>query len=67
MLILTRRAGQSFIIGPGPRLDLAMPASELFLLGPIQISVGHISGTRVKFAVAADPRLLILRSELYGK
>jgi sRNA-binding carbon storage regulator CsrA len=64
MLILTRRVGESFIILPGAELDPATPVGDLFQHGPIQVGVAQISGVRVKFSVAADERLLILREEL---
>jgi sRNA-binding carbon storage regulator CsrA len=65
MLILTRRVGQSFIITPHPMLKPSTPVGELFCAGPLSITVGQIGGARVKFSVAADPQLLILREELY--
>ena len=64
MLILTRRVGESFVILPAAGLDLTTPVGALFGHGPIQIGVAQISGVRVKFSVAADERLLILREEL---
>lgn len=64
MLILTRRVSQSFVIMPHPRLDPATPIGELFVNGPIEVSVTQVSGARVKFSVTADQRLLILREEL---
>lgn len=64
MLILTRRVSQSFFIMPHPRLDPATPIAELFIHGPIKVSVEQVSGARVKFGVVADDRLLILREEL---
>jgi sRNA-binding carbon storage regulator CsrA len=67
MLILTRRVSQSFFIMPHPTLDPATPIAELFINGPIEVSVEQVSGARVKFGVAADQRLLILRNELRQK
>ena len=64
MLILTRRVGESFVILPTPGLDLATPVGALFERGPIQIAVAQVAGVRVKFGVAADERLLVLRNEL---
>ena len=65
MLILTRRVGQSFIIGPGSTLDPAMSIGELFRQGPIEVCVSAVSGGRVKLSIVADRRLLILREELW--
>jgi len=64
MLTLTRRVGQSFTVAPDPTLDPATPIGEVFRDGPIEILIAQISGTRVKVAVHADRRLLILRQEL---
>ena len=66
MLILTRRAHQSFLMMPHPKLDLATPVGEFFAQGPVDILVGQVNGARVKLMIEADPRLLILRKELYG-
>jgi sRNA-binding carbon storage regulator CsrA len=64
MLMLTRRVGESFVILPTPGLDLTTPVGALFRSGPIHIAVAQVAGARVKFGVAADDRLLILREEL---
>ena len=64
MLILTRRVGQSLMIGPGATLDPSMSVGELFSQGPIEVMVSSMSGGRVKLNIVADRRLLILREEL---
>ncbi len=64
MLILTRRVGQSLIIGPGAGLDPSMSVGELFRQGPIEVVVSSMNGSRVKLSIVADRRLLILRDEL---
>ncbi len=64
MLILTRKAGQSLIIGPGATLDPSISVGELFRQGPIEVMVSSVSGGRVRLNIVADRRLLILREEL---
>jgi sRNA-binding carbon storage regulator CsrA len=64
MLILTRRAGESFVILPATGLDPATPVGALFEHGPIEVFVTQVVGARVKLSIAADERLLILRREL---
>jgi sRNA-binding carbon storage regulator CsrA len=65
MLILSRRVSESLVIVPQPHVDLATPVGDFFVSGPIEISVCQFHGGRVRFGVAADPRLLVLRAELY--
>lgn len=67
MLILTRRVGQSLLMMPDQKLDLATPVGELFVSGPIRVLVAQVSGARVKFMIDADQRLLILREELHRR
>jgi len=67
VLILTRRQGQLVRIEPDPRLDPSTPVGELFLDGPIEVLVTHISGSQVRLGILAHPSLVILRNELYDK
>ena len=48
MLILIRRAGQLITIRHNLALDPATPVGELFIDGPIEISVVWIKGSHVK-------------------
>ncbi len=65
MLILMRRAGQKLTIAPAAVLDLSTPVGELFLAGPIEVTVTEVDGPRVKIGISADHRFLILREELH--
>lgn len=65
MLILTRKAGESFVIALGD-VDPNTPVGELFARGPIQITVTCVRQHQLRLGIEADTRFLILRSELMG-
>lgn len=64
MLVLSRRPGEGLQIelveGAAPTTTIG----ELFRDGPIKITVTQVERNRVKLGIQADPRLLILRTEL---
>lgn len=64
MLALTLKDGQSVRIYPDENLDPAMPVGELFRDGPIEVTVVHRDGNRVRLSFNAPRELLILRAEL---
>ena len=64
MLILTRREGESLTLTLDSSIDPATPAGQLFASGPVVITVRRLRGGMVRLGVAADPRLIVLRSEL---
>lgn len=63
MLVLSRKPGQSFLIGLDEGVGDVL-ASALFARGPIKVLVAEIGGRYVRLGVEADPRLVILRDEL---
>lgn len=64
MLALTLKDGQSVRIFPDESLDPATPVGELFRDGPIEITVVHRDGNRVRLAFNAPREFLILRTGL---
>ena len=67
MLILTRKPGELITIRHDLSLDPATPVGDLFLDGPIEIGIVRVNGCQVKIGIQADPRLHILRAELYDR
>lgn len=63
MLVLTRRADESILIGPADGADSRMTLAELFANGPIQIRLLQSSGRRVKVGIEAPAHLAIRRKE----
>ena len=63
MLVLTRRADESILIGPADGADGRMTLAELFANGPIQIRLLQSSGRRVKVGIEAPAHLAIRRKE----
>ena len=60
MLIVSRRNTESIVIRPGDDADPNMTLADLFRSGPIQITLFHTAGNRVKLGVQA-PELLAVR------
>jgi sRNA-binding carbon storage regulator CsrA len=63
MLVLTRKEGESVVIYPAERIDETMTVRELFIQGPIKVSIAKIAG-QVKLGIDAPPVLKVLRTEL---
>jgi sRNA-binding carbon storage regulator CsrA len=63
VLVLTRRADESILIGPADGADGRMTLAELFANGPIQIRLLQSSGRRVKVGIEAPAHLAIRRKE----
>ncbi|WP_346380733.1 hypothetical protein [Acidithiobacillus sp.] len=67
MLILSRHEGESPTISLDSDIDPAMPVRELFVAGPLVITVQDIHRSVVQVGGPADPRLTVLRSELAAR
>ncbi|BAU47464.1 hypothetical protein SVA_0885 [Sulfurifustis variabilis] len=67
MLVLSRRPGEGLQIELGDSAAPTTTIGELFRDGPIRITVTQVDRNRVKLGIQADPRLLVLRSELHDR
>jgi sRNA-binding carbon storage regulator CsrA len=63
MLMLTRKIGESILIYPSDNLDPSMTVKELFIKGPITVTVCSTSH-QVRIGIDAPSLLRILRDEL---
>jgi sRNA-binding carbon storage regulator CsrA len=63
MLMLTRKIGESVLIFPSDNLDPSMTVKELFIKGPITVTVCSTSN-QVRLGIDAPSFLRILRNEL---
>lgn len=66
MLVLSRKAGQAVTIKLDERVG-KLSAAELFASGAIEIVVKEVQGNRVRLAISADERLVIIRDELSAR
>jgi len=63
MLMLTRKIGESIVIFPSGDLDSSMTVKDLFIKGPITVTVCS-SSHQVRLGIDAPSSLRILRNEL---
>ena len=67
MLVLTRRTGQSLLVGGKGRNRLAVvrkDGSVHIIEEPIQVKVVRVRGVQIRLGVQAHDDLLVLREEL---
>ncbi|MGQ0658107.1 MAG: carbon storage regulator [Chromatiales bacterium] len=67
MLVITRRPGESFTISPAVGVDPDMKVSELFVAGPIKVTITGTLGGHVGIGIDAPKPLAVLREELIGR
>lgn len=67
MLILTRKPSESVYIDLTEDLDPSTPIGDIFSNRRIEITIARVRGDQVKLGIHADPRLRILRAELWAR
>ncbi len=64
MLVLTRRVGESVYIFPSEDVTPDTLASELFVDGPIQLTLTRVNGNQARIGIVAPQELTIAREEV---
>lgn len=67
MLILTRRAGQTIVVGEAEVLHEAEDGLQVIPIAPIRIQVIEIKGKQVRLGIEAPRALPIHREEVWKR